>query len=235
MLINYYGNGFLFIGVKLIRFFMIITYITSINTIYVTNMSGKGNKPEKGVTNGHPESLDIPLSVGGGSTDSVSVELRTTVLPSIFATGTEPYKDWVCSISFKLMVDPVVAQDGHTYERTDIETWLRKNSTSPMDRSSITNTKLYPNIGLKTAIQLWKNNNPDFVQKDEQFDRQIEMASLRTKPVPSPIPRQSTFITNDGMITFPGWNVVQNMLNISSRSSSHSLSPRISPLIQYNS
>ena len=198
--------------------------------------------PVEGVTNGDTGSLDIPnysgseeatrnvsplpLSVGGGSTDSVSEEPETTVLPSLFAKGTELFKDWICPISFKMMVDPVVAQDGHTYERSEIEIWLQNNSTSPMDRTAITNKKLYKNIGLKGAIQLWKNNNPDLVKEDEQLDRQIDMASLRTKPSPSPIPRQTPFITHIATVSLPGWDQIHGML---------SFSPRISQLMRNNS
>ena len=147
------------------------------------------------------------------------------VLLSLFAKGVEPYKDWVCPISHQLMVDPVVAQDGHSYERTEITEWLSRSSESPMDRSIIDNKTLYTNIGLKTAIQEWKNNNPELVKKDEQLDRQIDLVALRMKPVPATIVRQSPLIT----FPLPPWNLVRDMLN---RSNSHNLSPRmISPRI----
>ena len=211
--------------------------------------------PEEGVANADTGSLDIPLSnsssdlqspselvvqrlqgteaplsVGGGSEEPETTVLSSneTTLPSLFAKGTEIFKDWICPISFKLMVDPVVAQDGHTYERTAIDTWLLNNSTSPMDRSPITNKKLYTNIGLKGAIQLWKNNNPDIVKEDEQLDRQIDMASLRTKPTPNSLPRQSPFIT----VSLPSWDHIHDLL---SRSSSQNSSPRISQLMRIHS
>jgi hypothetical protein len=31
-----------------------------------------------------------------------------------------------CPISFQLMTDPVVAEDGHTYQRQAIEQWINK-------------------------------------------------------------------------------------------------------------
>jgi SUMO ligase MMS21 Smc5/6 complex component len=31
-----------------------------------------------------------------------------------------------CPISFQLMTDPVVATDGHTYQRDAIEAWIKK-------------------------------------------------------------------------------------------------------------
>jgi pyridoxal/pyridoxine/pyridoxamine kinase len=31
-----------------------------------------------------------------------------------------------CPISMQLMTDPVMADDGHTYQRDAIETWIKK-------------------------------------------------------------------------------------------------------------
>ena len=62
-------------------------------------------------------------------------------------------------ISFQRMVDPVVASDGFTYERSKIEEWLGTGKrTSPMTRKQM-NTTLNPNQGLKTRIQEWVEEN----------------------------------------------------------------------------
>jgi ankyrin repeat protein len=37
----------------------------------------------------------------------------------------EPPNEFFCPLSFEMMSDPVVASDGHTYERLDIERWVR--------------------------------------------------------------------------------------------------------------
>jgi hypothetical protein len=34
-----------------------------------------------------------------------------------------------CPISMQLMTDPVMADDGHTYQRDAIETWIKKCTT----------------------------------------------------------------------------------------------------------
>ena len=36
-----------------------------------------------------------------------------------------------CPISMEIMRDPVIAADGHTYERAEIEAWFANNRTSP--------------------------------------------------------------------------------------------------------
>jgi hypothetical protein len=42
---------------------------------------------------------------------------------------------FLCPIRMEIMKDPVVAADGHTYERGAIEDWFaRGNSSSPMTR-----------------------------------------------------------------------------------------------------
>ena len=56
-----------------------------------------------------------------------------------------------CPISMLKMVDPVIAMDGHTYERIYIETWFKKKSTSPMTGLSI-DKHLVPNHTLRKLI-----------------------------------------------------------------------------------
>jgi hypothetical protein len=187
-----------------------------------------------------------PLLLGDSPEESLTTEAKINepeppVQKSIFAKDTEPYKDWICPISFKLMSDPVVAQDGNSYERSEIETWLSKNSTSPMDRTEILDKTLYKNIALKTTIQLWKSNNPNYVKEDEELDRQTVMAALRVKPAAiRPIVRHSPFITHVGTVTIPGWNTIQSMFNDTPSANSQTrflgnLSPRISQLMRNNS
>ena len=51
----------------------------------------------------------------------------------------------VCPITFSLFFDPVIAEDGHTYERSAIIDWIQRNSTSPLTRETITIAGLRPN------------------------------------------------------------------------------------------
>lgn len=62
-----------------------------------------------------------------------------------------------CPISYDVMTDPVVGTDGHTYERSLIEEWLRTHGTSPMNPTKrMTLADLQPNYALKTAIEEWR-------------------------------------------------------------------------------
>jgi hypothetical protein len=46
-------------------------------------------------------------------------------------------EEFICSITHELMVDPVLAQDGNTYERSAILEWLETNNKSPLNPSQI--------------------------------------------------------------------------------------------------
>ena len=43
-----------------------------------------------------------------------------------------------CAISLGIMADPVIASDGHAYERREIETWINKCRESKSNPSCLT-------------------------------------------------------------------------------------------------
>ena len=58
----------------------------------------------------------------------------------------------LCPISHEVMTEPVVAGDGHTYERKNIEEWLRRsNAVSPLTNQPM-HRRLTPNHALKSII-----------------------------------------------------------------------------------
>lgn len=68
-----------------------------------------------------------------------------------------------CPITGDIMEFPVVASDGHTYERSAIENWLFKQNkdTSPMTNEKLKSKELTPSHTLKSMIREWieKNQN----------------------------------------------------------------------------
>jgi len=59
-----------------------------------------------------------------------------------------------CPLTKEVMRDPVMAADGETYERTEIEKWLAKgNRMSPLTGAELPNPLLTPNIALRQAIE----------------------------------------------------------------------------------
>jgi hypothetical protein len=59
---------------------------------------------------------------------------------------------FLCPITQTAMVDPVLAMDGHTYERNAIERWFANGrATSPVTNARLSSLTLVPNHALKSA------------------------------------------------------------------------------------
>jgi len=58
------------------------------------------------------------------------------------------------------MRDPVLAADGHTYEREAIEHWFSNSNLSPKTGLRLTSTNLIENIALRITIQEWIAKRP---------------------------------------------------------------------------
>ena len=64
-----------------------------------------------------------------------------------------PPEEFMCPITHDMMVDPVVALDGHSYERTAIQAVLDSaNPRSPLTREVLSRA-LHPNINLRQRIE----------------------------------------------------------------------------------
>ena len=50
------------------------------------------------------------------------------------------------------MLDPVIAADGHTYERVAMDQWLQHHDISPVTKSALAHTRLVPNVLIRKAI-----------------------------------------------------------------------------------
>ena len=74
-----------------------------------------------------------------------NLSLRTTSAPNEFQ----------CCISYAIMVDPVIAEDGNSYEREEIERWFCERHRSPLTNQPI-GTTLTENIYLRKLIQDWQ-------------------------------------------------------------------------------
>lgn len=77
------------------------------------------------------------------------------------AESREAPSQYDCPISYELMDDPVIAPDGHTYERTVIEGMIDRNAPSPFTREAMTKESLRPNHALRELITTWKEKHPE--------------------------------------------------------------------------
>ena len=67
---------------------------------------------------------------------------------------------FVCSITCDVMDDPVVAEDGHSYERASLQRWFQSRATSPLTNEPLRSTTIRSNIALRHAIEEWRQLRP---------------------------------------------------------------------------
>ena len=67
-------------------------------------------------------------------------------------------ENFICPITQTIMVDPVMCEDGITYERSAITQWLQSHNTSPVTRQYIS-SNLIPNIALRNTISDYQKQN----------------------------------------------------------------------------
>jgi hypothetical protein len=62
-----------------------------------------------------------------------------------------------CQISGELMSDPVIASDGHTYDRLSFEEWIKSSNDSPVTGQPLDTLDVRSNFSIRSMIneQLW--------------------------------------------------------------------------------
>ena len=58
------------------------------------------------------------------------------------ASSGAPPPSFICPLTLELMVDPVTAADGHSYESAAIKQWLQSSALSPLTGKTLPNKKL---------------------------------------------------------------------------------------------
>ena len=75
-----------------------------------------------------------------------------------------------CPITNEPMNDPyLLIPCGHSFEKTAIENWVRKNATCPLDRSKI--KQMVPNHGLKSLIEKIHEIHDSSSRNEEEIER----------------------------------------------------------------
>jgi len=86
----------------------------------------------------------------------------------------EEPESFICPISRSLMVDPVVAPDGFTYERKTIERWFKDHVSSPMTGVQLASKKLVPNNNLKSQMSEWKTKKEANEKKQKEQEEEAK-------------------------------------------------------------
>ncbi|XP_046908819.2 WD repeat, SAM and U-box domain-containing protein 1 [Dermatophagoides farinae] len=75
--------------------------------------------------------------------------------------------EFCCPITKDVMNDPVVASDGHSYERLAMQKWITDgNVTSPLTNEILASQILTPNYNLRSLIQKFRSTIPPIPLKD---------------------------------------------------------------------
>ena len=74
-----------------------------------------------------------------------------------------------CALCHKIMLDPVLAADGETYEREEIERWLLDHATSPKTSETLAHKNLLPNNATRRGIASFLQTYPELWQTDEIY------------------------------------------------------------------
>ena len=64
-------------------------------------------------------------------------------------------EELLCPLTHELMVDPVMTQGGHTYERVVIERWLTTHNTDPLTGAVLHDLTLRPNVLVRGMCRKW--------------------------------------------------------------------------------
>ena len=91
-----------------------------------------------------------------------------------------PTESLICPITLELFRDPVLAQDGHTYERQAIENWIRRNGTSPLTRQELSLEHLYPNHLVKKLVADFEKI---LERKNYQFILDVDVKKKKGRPL----------------------------------------------------
>ncbi len=84
--------------------------------------------------------------------------------------------DLLCPITHEIIIDPVIASDGHTYERVAIEEWFKTNDTSPFN-IHLPHKYLNHSIDIKNRIHNFLKEHPQYINK--QFFEDIKYGDLK--------------------------------------------------------
>ena len=67
--------------------------------------------------------------------------------------------DFECSITLDIMHNPVIASDGHSYEKTALVSWFAAGNTrSPKTNGEMDTSLMLPNHSLRNLIQAWQES-----------------------------------------------------------------------------
>lgn len=96
-------------------------------------------------------SAEKPTVEGDSSPNPIPALIERLEALGVDPNDTAP-SFFVCPITLGLITNPVVAEDGHSYERESIEQWLTSRHNSPLTNKPIYSKRLIVNYNLRAQI-----------------------------------------------------------------------------------
>ena len=91
---------------------------------------------------------------GRGWRPALRRQLSDVARKLLMGALTTPPHAFLCPITLEVMKEPVVCADGHTYERSAIEEWLRAGKrTSPVTGKRLPSVTTVTNFALRSSIE----------------------------------------------------------------------------------
>lgn len=82
----------------------------------------------------------------------------------------------VCPISLCIFCDPVIAEDGFTYERESILRIFNSTNISPMTKQKFDSRILFPNIGMKSLVS-------EIISKSPEIAKEVYVCETIVNPI----------------------------------------------------
>ncbi|KAL1515189.1 hypothetical protein AB1Y20_004250 [Prymnesium parvum] len=90
----------------------------------------------------------------------------------------------LCPITGEVMIDPVFAADGQTYERVAIEGWLQAHGTSPITGAVLPHKELVSNYSMRSTIDEMAMHDPRFKRRLRDLPLSLHKAEDRNPAPP---------------------------------------------------
>jgi ankyrin repeat protein len=120
-------------------------------------------------------------------------------LTNLRMKSTSAPNEFECPITHQIMMDPVTADDGHSYEREAIEQWFREHhNRSPITNEAIS-TNLIDNHALRNVIQDWQETKRKYEMNAGALAGRLCNASTKEKAMDY-IRRISELIENSNCV-----------------------------------
>lgn len=92
------------------------------------------------------------------------------------------------------MIDPVIANDGFTYERKALQTWFKRSQLSPVTGAKLASKNTIGNLALKHTIEefLEKNKNKQikYGKKEKQLNHKKIVSGLPLMEIKPCVPQR---------------------------------------------